>query len=204
MSSVLVVTSSLSGPASVSNQLVERTVAELRAANPGVRVTTRDLGRSPIPHLDGDTVAGVRAEPTTEAARAARALSDELVAELKRADIIVVGAPMYNFGIPSTLKTWFDYVLRAGVTFRYTETGPVGLVEGKRAIVVLSRGGFYSEGPAQSFDSQEPHLRTLFGFIGVTDVTFVRAERLATAAEQSIADARATIARVVAGENRAA
>lgn len=204
MSNVLVLTSSLSGPASVSNQLVERTVAELRAANPGVQVTVRDLGGSPIPHLDGGTVAGVRAEPATDAERAARVLSDELVAELKRADTIVVGAPMYNFGIPSTLKTWFDYVLRAGVTFSYTEKGPVGLVEGKRAIVILSRGGAYSEGPAKLFDSQEPHLRTLFGFMGVTDVTFVRAESLAMAAEQSIADARATIAQVVAGLRKAA
>lgn len=204
MSNVLVLTSSLSGPASVSNRLVERTVAELRAANPGVQVTARDLGGSPIPHLDGETVAGVRAEPATDAERAARVLSDELVAELKRADIIVVGAPMYNFGIPSTLKTWFDYVLRAGVTFSYTENGPVGLVEGKRAIVILSRGGAYSEGPAKAFDSQEPHLRTLFGFMGVTDVTFLRAESLAMAAEQSIADAQAAIAQVVAGLRKAA
>jgi FMN-dependent NADH-azoreductase len=85
---------------------------------------------------------------------------------------------MYNFGIPSTLKSWFDYVLRAGITFRYGESGPVGLLDGKRAVAVVSRGGLYSSGPAQPMDSQEPHLRTLLGFMGITDVTFVRAEKL--------------------------
>ncbi|MEI2735652.1 MAG: NAD(P)H-dependent oxidoreductase [Rhodoblastus sp.] len=130
----------------------------------------------------------------------ARELSDALVAELQAADTIVIGAPMYNFGIASTLKAWFDYVLRAGVTFRYTEAGPEGLLKGKRAIVVASRGGLYSEGPAKSFDSQEPHLRTLLGFIGITDVEFVRVERLAfgpEAREQSIADAEQRIADII-------
>ena len=100
---------------------------------------------------------------------------------------------MYNFGISSTLKTWFDYVLRAGATFRYDESGPEGLLKGKRAIVIESRGGLYSEGPAQVMDAQEPHLRTLLGFIGITDVTFVRAEKLAfgpEAREQAIGAAR--------------
>ena len=101
---------------------------------------------------------------------------------------------MYNFGIASTLKAWFDYVLRAGVTFRYTESGPVGLLEGKNAIVIESRGGLYSDGPAKGLDSQEPHLRTLLSFMGIKDVTFVRAEKLAfgpEAREQAIDAARA-------------
>ena len=113
---------------------------------------------------------------------------------------------MYNFGIPSTLKAWFDHVLRAGVTFRYTEAGPEGLLKGKRAIVIESRGGFYSEGPAQAMDSQEPHLRTLLGFIGITDVTFVRAEKLAfgpEAREQAIAAARAELERLADPTSRA-
>jgi len=179
MSKVLVVTSSASGAASVSNQLVHEAVETLRRQDPGLRVVERDLGASPVPHLSADAVSAIRGEPQTPAQAAARKLSDELVDELQEADTLVIGAPMYNFGIASTLKAWFDHVLRAGVTFRYTEAGPQGLLDGKRAIVVLTRGGLYSEGPAQGMDAQEPHLRTLLGFIGITDVTFVRAEKLA-------------------------
>jgi FMN-dependent NADH-azoreductase len=207
MSNVLVITSSIAGPTSVSGGLVEHTVAQLRTNDPGLKVSTRDLGRSPIPHLDTDAVTAVRGEPANDVQRAVRALSDRLVDELKSADVIVIGAPMYNFGIPSTLKTWFAYVLRAGVTYRYTESGPEGLLKGKRAIVVVSRGGLYSEGPAQAYDSQEPHLRTLLGFMGITDVAFVRAERLAMGPElqrQAIADAENAITQVVASIRKAA
>ncbi|WP_340119077.1 NAD(P)H-dependent oxidoreductase [Pelagibius sp. 7325] len=179
MSKVLIVTSSASGAASVSNQLVHEAVAALRRHDPGLQTVERDLGSNPVPHLTADGVAALRAEPGNAVQAAARKLSDTLVAELQAADTVVIGAPMYNFGIPSTLKAWFDHVLRAGVTFRYTEAGPQGLLEGKRAVVVLTRGGLYSEGPAQALDAQEPHLRTLLGFIGITDVTFVRAEKLA-------------------------
>jgi len=180
MSTVLVLTSSVLGEASVSNQLVRDAVAQLRSEDPALRVLTRDLGKSPIPHLSLDSAAALRGgEPANAEQVAARALSDELVDELKDADTIVIGAPMYNFGIASTLKAWFDYVLRAGVTFRYTEAGPEGLVTGKRAIVIQTRGGLYSEGPASIMDSQEPHLRTLLGFMGISDVTFIRAEKLA-------------------------
>lgn len=193
MSTLLVVTSSTLGEASVSNKLVSDTVESLRRREPGLRVIERDLGARPVPHLTPDAAAAIRAEPQNAAQAAARALSDELIGELKAADTILIGAPMYNFGIPSTLKAWFDHVLRAGVTFRYSEAGPEGLLKGKRAIVVLTRGGLYSEGPAQAMDLQEPHLRTLLGFVGITDVTFVRAEKLALgpeAREQAIAAAR--------------
>jgi FMN-dependent NADH-azoreductase len=98
---------------------------------------------------------------------------------LREADLIVIGAPMYNFGMPSTLKAWFDHVLRARVTFRYTDNGPEGLLTGKRAVVIETRAGIYSEGPASGLDSQEPHIRTLLGFMGITDVRFVRVEGLA-------------------------
>jgi FMN-dependent NADH-azoreductase len=179
MSNVLVVTSSALGDASVSNQLVEKAVAELRSQDPAVSITRRDVGADPIPHLTFDSAVVLRAEPANQAQAEARALSDDLIAEVKAADVIVIGAPMYNFGITSTLKAWFDRVLRAGVTFRYSEAGPEGLLKGKRAIVVVTRGGFYSEGPAQPLDSQEPHLRTMLGFVGISDVTFVRAEKLA-------------------------
>jgi FMN-dependent NADH-azoreductase len=208
MSTVLVLTSSALGEASVSSQLVQDAVSRLRLQDPKVRVVTRDLGSSPVPHLSLDSATAIRGgAPANTAQAAAQALSDELVAELKAADTVVIGAPMYNFGMASTLKAWFDHVLRAGVTFRYTETGPVGLLEGKRAIVVESRGGLYSEGPGQAMDSQEPHLRTLLGFIGITDVSFVRAEKLAfgpDARRQAIDAARVQLEHVIANEERQA
>ena len=201
MSSVLVVTSSALGAASVSTQLVEDAVRRLTQKDPAARIVTRDLGSQPVPHLTLDSATAIRGgEPANPAQAEARALSDALVAELKAADTIVIGAPMYNFGMASTLKAWFDHVLRAGVTFRYTETGPEGLLKGKRAIVVESRGGFYSEGPALPMDAQEPHLRTLLGFVGITDVTFIRAEKLAFGPEaraQAIEAAKAAIATAV-------
>lgn len=200
MSHLLVINSSAAGAASVSKQLIDETVARLRTADPALVVVERDLGATPVPHLTTDSTAAIRgAEPANDAQRAAKALSDSLVAELKAADTLIIGAPMYNFGIPSTLKSWFDHVLRAGVTFKYGEKGPVGLLEGKRAIVVESRGGIYSSGPTQALDSQEPHLRTMLGFIGISDVTFVRAEKLGygpEAREQAINDAKAELARV--------
>lgn len=200
MSHLLVINSSAAGAASVSKQLIDETVARLRTADPALVVVERDLGANPVPHLTPDSTAAIRgAEPANDAQRAAKALSDSLVAELKAADTVIIGAPMYNFGIPSTLKSWFDHVLRAGVTFKYGENGPVGLLEGKRAVVVESRGGIYSSGPTQALDSQEPHLRTMLGFIGISDVTFVRAEKLGygpEAREQAINDAKAELARV--------
>jgi len=127
-----------------------------------------------------DSATALRGGESTNAAQAAaRSLSDELIAELNAADMLIIGAPMYNFGMPSTLKAWFDHVLRADITFRYSESGPEGLIKGKRAVVIVSRGGLYSEGPAQVMDSQEPHLRNLLGFMGITDVSFLRAEKLA-------------------------
>jgi FMN-dependent NADH-azoreductase len=193
MTKVLVIDSAATGGQSVSHKLTDELVADLKANREGVEIVRRDIGAEPIPHLTAETVGAIRGAPAeTDAARAALALSDSLVEELRAADLIVIGAPMYNFGIPSTLKAWFDHVLRARVTFRYTENGPEGLLKGKRAIVVESRAGLYSEGPLAALDSQEPHLRTLLGFIGITDVTFVRAEKLAfgpEAAEASLAEA---------------
>lgn len=179
MSTILVLKSSVLGEGSASNQLINQAVEAIRIQDPAVRVLTRDLAADPIPHLTPDAATAVRGgELANDQQILARALSNELIDELKSADTIVIGAPMYNFGIPSSLKSWFDYVLRAGVTFRYGDAGPEGLVRGKRAIVILTRGGLYSEGPAKVMDSQEPHLRTMLSFIGITDVTFVRAEKL--------------------------
>lgn len=199
---VLAITSSALGDASASNKLVNDTIEQLKSRNADLQLTVRDLGAGQVPHLDLDGATAIRGgEPANEAQAAAQKLSDELIAEVKAADVLVIGAPMYNFGIPSTLKSWFDYVLRAGVTFRYTEAGPEGLMTGKRAIVVATRGGLYSEGPAKPMDSQEPHLRTMLGFIGITDVTFVYAEKLAfgpEAREASIGEAERKLEELVA------
>jgi FMN-dependent NADH-azoreductase len=207
MTTALIVSSSASGAESISNRIAAALVERLRALDPAIHVIERDIGTQPLPHLAPDTLAAVRGEPNSPAERAARALSDSLIAELSAADIVVIGSPMYNFGISSTLKAWFDFVLRAGVTFRYTENGPQGLMTGKKAVVIESRGGLYSEGPAAAMDSQESHLRTMLGFIGITDVTFVRAERLSfgpDAVEAALNEAAETLDGFVRDELRLA
>lgn len=195
MSTILVIDSAISGETSVSKTLVSEAVAALNAD----RVIYRDLGANPVPHLTEATLAGVRGEPVTDVHRETRALSDELLAELRAADVIVIGAPMYNFSIATSLRSWFDHVLRAGETFRYTEAGPQGLLTGKKAIVIESRGGLYSQGPAQAIDFQEPYLRHLLGFMGITDVTFVHAEKIGFGPEaraEAIANATANLQQI--------
>jgi FMN-dependent NADH-azoreductase len=189
---ILVISSSANGDASVSGQLAGRFVDSVREANPGANIVFRDVGANPLPHLTNETVAAIKGEPATPAELEARALSDALVAELQEADVILIASPMYNFGISSTLKSWFDHIARAGVTFRYTENGPEGLLKGKKTVVILSRAGFYSEGPGAAMDGQEPYLRAMLGFVGLDDVTWIRAEKLAfgpEAAAQAIEDA---------------
>jgi FMN-dependent NADH-azoreductase len=199
---ILIVSSSANGDASVSGGLAARFADTVRASNPAAHIALRDVGANPLPHLTSETVAAIKGEPKTQAEVAARALSDALVAELRAADVIVIASPMYNFGMSSTLKAWFDHVLRAGVTFRYTAEGPEGLLKGKKAVVIESRAGFYSEGAGAAMDGQEPHIRTLLGFIGLDDVTYVRAEKLAfgpEAAEAAIAEAGEALG-IFAGE----
>jgi FMN-dependent NADH-azoreductase len=196
MNSILVLNSSVLSEASVSKTLVEEAVQRLLERNPRATVVRRDLGTEPIPHLTTATVAGVRGVPTTEAELAARALSDTLIDELQAADTLVIGAPMYNFSIPTGLRAWFDHVLRPGRTFSYSEAGPQGLVTGKRVIIIESRGGHYSEGPAHAMDFQEPYLRTLFRFMGLIHVTFIHAEKLGfgpAAREAALAAAKQTL-----------
>ena len=176
---ILVISSSAAGDASVSSGLAARFVDSVRESNPAAHVVLRDVGANPLPHLTSETVAAIKGEPATPAELKARALSDSLIAELQQAELIVIASPMYNFGMSSTLKAWFDHVLRAGVTFRYTANGPEGLLKGRRVVVIESRGGFYSEGPAAAMDGQEPHIRTMLGFVGLDDVTYIRAEKLA-------------------------
>ncbi len=184
MTNILVLNSSAAGAASVSTQLTADLVTRWRAQEPDAIVKVRDLGAEPPPHLTFDRLPGLGGVGESASARETTRLSDTLVEELKAADVIVIGAPMYNFGITSTLKVWFDHVLRVGVTFNYTTEGPRGLLTGKRAIVVETRGGFYSAGPAAAMDAQEPHLRAMLGLLGITDVRFVRVEQLAIGPDQ--------------------
>jgi FMN-dependent NADH-azoreductase len=203
MTNVLIIDSAATGDSSVTRRLTGEIEAILRGRGP-VRIVRRDVGTDTIPHLTAETTPAIRgAEPITEAAREALALSDALIAELQAADLVVIGAPMYNFGIASTLKTWFDHVLRAGITFRYSQAGPEGLLKGKKTIVIESRAGLYSSGPSAAMDSQEPHLRTLLGFMGLDDATFVRVEKLAFGPDQaaaSIAEAMEELHSLVAEE----
>lgn len=198
MPTLLLIESSVRQRDSVSRQLSEEFVAQWRQANPGGRVLSRDLAREPLPHLDADLLGGWM-KPAAEqsaAEQAALARSDQLIEELLAADVLVLGAPMYNFAIPSTLKAWLDHVLRAGVTFKYTEQGPRGLLQGKRAYVLTARGGVYAGGP---LDQQEPYLRQALGFIGIDDVQFVHAEGLnmgGDSAAQGLARARARLAEI--------
>lgn len=178
MKTLLVINSSVSGANSASRLLVEHAAAEFEKINPGARIIRRDVGEAPIPHLTTETLAGVRGVPQTESEQRTRRLSDELIAELRAADTIIIGAPMYNFGVPTGLRAWFDHVLRAGETFAYSEAGPKGLLAQKSALIIESRGGIYCEGPTKAIDFQEPYLRQLLGFIGITDVTFIHAEKI--------------------------
>lgn len=184
MTKVLLIGSSALGDASVSKQVAEALLEELRRAEPDLRLTTRDVGAHPLPHLEPARMPAFAGKTDTPEAAETAALSQAVMDEVFAADLIVIASPMYNFGITSTLKAWFDHLLRAGQTFRYTATGSEGLVHGKRAIVVEARGGLYSDGgPSAGSDHQEPHLKTLLNFIGITDVSFVRAEGLAISPE---------------------
>ena len=201
---VLHIDSSPQGEDSVSKKLTQHVVDLLKGRETRLEVVHYDLGAEPVPHLTGNGVrAVVRSELANSEQRAIGALSDRLVEDLLQADLIVIGSPMYNFGVASQLKAWIDHVARAGKTFRYTEKGPEGLLTGKRAVVVETRGGVYSAGPAAAFDHQEPYLKSLLGFLGVTDVTFIRAEGLNMGPEireQAIARAYGEIGDLLAEE----
>ena len=180
---ILQITSSLRGAESESSRVTNSIVAKLLAANPGATVVTRDLARDPHPQLD-ETALGALFTPaeSRSAEQAARvALDDALIAQVQAADVVVIGAPMYNFGIPVQLKSWFDAIARAGVTFRYTESGPEGLLKGKKVFVATARGGIY---PADA-DPQVPFVRMLLNFLGMTDQTFVYSAAQAMGPEAS-------------------
>jgi len=169
---LLHIDSSLLGPNSASRELTADIVAHWLETTPGLAVTYRDLDANPLPHLDG--VALAKSDP------AATAAADRVMEEFLTADVIVIGAPMYNFSVPSTLKAWIDRIAVAGKTFRYTEQGPQGLAVGKKVIVASTRGGIHTG--AES-DFVQPYLRFVLGFLGITDIGFVTAEGLAYSPE---------------------
>ncbi|RTL47331.1 MAG: FMN-dependent NADH-azoreductase [Rhodocyclaceae bacterium] len=177
MSTLLQLNTSLFSTQGQSSQLADRFVAAWQAKHVDGRVVSRDLAGHPIPHLDAERFLSFIAKPEerSPAQQAVADFSDTLIAELKNADVLVIGLPMYNFGIPSTLKAYFDHIARAGVTFRYTEKGPVGLLEGKKAYIFATRGGLYA-GTAK--DSQTVYVRDFLNFIGISDVEFIYAEGL--------------------------
>ena len=177
MTTLLKINASLFSTQGQSSQLAERFVAARLAATPGLKVISRDLGAEPVPHLDAARFLSFLAKPEERSAeqQAVVAYSDALIEELRQADEIVIGLPMYNFGVPSTLKAWFDHIARAGVTFRYSATGPEGLLTGKKVTIFAARGGLYAGTPK---DSQTTYVRDFLAFIGITDVEFVYAEGL--------------------------
>ena len=194
MKTLLQLKTSLFSDHGQSSRLGADVVAQWVAANPQGEVITRDLAKNPVPHLTAERFQAFLAKPeerTTEQ-QAVAAYSDGLISELEQADVIVLGLPMYNFGVPSTLKAYFDHIARAGRTFRYTEKGPVGLLTGKKAIVVATRGGLYAGTP---LDTQTSYIRDFLRFVGISDVEFVYAEGLAMGdAPKAAALAKAQVA----------
>jgi FMN-dependent NADH-azoreductase len=177
MTTLLQLNTSLFSTGGQSSQLADQFVAAWRNNNPGAAVIVRDLASQPLPHLDAERFLAFIAKPEerTPAQQALAAEADALIAEIKKTDVIVLGLPMYNFGIPSTLKAYFDHIARAGVTFQYTANGPQGLLSGKKVYIFAARGGLYAGTPR---DSQTTYVRDFLGFIGITDVEFVYAEGL--------------------------
>lgn len=185
---LLVIYTSLSGQNGNSSKLVNNYIERLQANfDNGVNIVTRDIANNALPHLSSAEM-GAWATPeedrNAEQKQLAK-LSDDCVAEVQAADEIIIAVPMYNFGIPSTLKAWIDRIARAGITFRYTENGPVGLIEGKQVTLLAARGGIYK---GTELDSQTPYLESVLGFVGLTDVRWVYAEGL-NMGEESAANA---------------
>lgn len=203
---ILQINSSLYSGDGQSTRLADRFVAALRSADPGAELIVRDLAREPVPHLTSERFSAFLAKPearTTEQQRIV-AESDRLIEQWQRADTIVLALPMYNFGIPSTLKAYFDHIARAGVTFRYTATGPVGLLTRKRAVVFATRGGYYAGTPS---DLETGYVRMFLAFLGITDVEFVYAEGLAideASRARALGEADGAIRRLIEAERIAA
>lgn len=197
---ILQINASARSEGAQSTRLANIIVERLRTDNPDAGLIVRDLARDPHPVLDEPALQALFAEPEarTPEQRARVALDDALIAEIQTADTVVLGVPMYNFGVSAQLKNWLDAIARARVTFRYTENGPEGLLKDKTVFVALARGGKYRDTAA---DSQVPYLKMILGFLGMTDVRFIYAEGLAmgpASVEQAFADAEAEIASAMA------
>jgi len=175
---ILHLISSPRGEASFSVKLGNAIVEKLQVANPGSILTTHDLTNTPFPHLEEVHINSFFTPKENHTAEFTAAIkhSNEAIAELKDADVIVIGVPLYNFGIPSTLKAWIDHIARAGQTFSYSESGVEGLVKGKKVYLAISSGGVYSEGPMKAYDFTESYLRSVLGFLGMVDITAYRVE----------------------------
>ena len=201
MTTLLQINASINHDNGLSSQLANQFVAAFQARNPEAHIEVRNVAAADsVPHLNAERFGAFITQPENRSAaqHAVVAYSDSLIDELRRADVIVLGLPMYNFGVPSQLKAYFDHVARAGVTFKYTEKGPVGLLTGKKVYVFAARGGVYEGTP---LDTQTSYVRDFLRFLGITDVEFVYAEGLAMSAqskEAGLAKAAAEIARLAA------
>lgn len=206
MSTILQLNTSLFSTHGESSRLADQFVAAWRAHHRDATVIVRDLARDPVPHLSAERFQAFIAKPEERdaAQQAVAAYSDALIDELRRADVVVLGLPMYNFGLPSTLKAYFDHVARAGVTFRYGDAGPVGLLTGKKVYIFATRGGLYA---GTSPDSQTQYVREFLRFIGMSEVEFVYAEGLAISdpgKQAGLARAHSAIAGLTAADRAAA
>ena len=192
MTTLLQINASIHADYGQSSQLATQFVQTFARRHPDTRIVLRDLAGEPVPHLSAERFAAFLSKPGERSRTQGDvvAYSDALIAELKRADVIVLGLPMYNFGVPSQLKSYFDHIARAGETFRYSANGPVGLLTGKKAYVFAARGGLYA---GTALDTQTSYVRDFLRFVGIADVGFVYAEGLAISAESKAAGiARAT------------
>jgi FMN-dependent NADH-azoreductase len=181
MKNILLILGSPRDRASYSHQIGRRIVDDLKSRYPSAKVVVRNLAKEALPDVGEGFVTGrvLAPDKRSTAETEALALSDVMVAELMATDVLVLATPMHNFGISASVKKWIDQIVRPGVTFSYSDKGPLGLVQGKKVILVLARGGVYSEGPMKPYDFQEPYLRTVLGFIGMTDVEVIRIEGVA-------------------------
>jgi len=204
MSQILLITTSTRGSDSYSTQVAQALVAKLQADKPGTTLVTRDFAAAPLPHVGEDFVAGrmLPAEQRSAAQAAAMVLSDELIDELLASHTLVIASPMYNFGVPSTLKAWIDHIARAGKTFAYGANGPSGLVAGKKVYLTAARGGLYSEGQQfAAYNFQDPYLKAVLGFLGMTDVETIVVEGIAygpEATEKAVTGALGKVAALAA------
>ena len=189
MKKILHIISSPKGQNSFSIKLGNAIVDKIKQANPGSTVYTKDLTKTPFPHLEEATLAAFYTPPENQTPESKQALknSDQAIAEIKDADVIVIGAPLYNFGVPSVLKAWIDHIARANVTFKYSEAGAEGLIKNKVIYIAMASGAIYSNGAYQAFDFVSTYLKSVLGFLGMTNLSVFRVEGSAYPGQDAIA-----------------